>query len=140
MDVAATLAFGIPALVALMVAASLFHASIAARRLPPAQALSRPRVVLVSLLHLLCAGGVYRYLIIGGWLTNHYHWDDPNDINLVLAVFEALCAVAVLALAICRKPFLYKLLIDLLIIQIIISSCLLILLLLFILTWHPRMM
>jgi hypothetical protein len=139
MDFSAILALGIPALVAVMVAGSIAHAWAAAKKLPPEQPLFRPKVGIICVLHLLCAGGVYRLLITGGWLTNHYRWDDPDDFNLVLAIFEPLCVAAVLALVIGRRAFLYKLLVDLLIVQIIVSAGLLILLLLFVLTWHAGM-
>ncbi len=41
-----------------------------------------------SAVNVIAALWVYRYLISGGWLTNHYHLNDPNLINLVLAIFE----------------------------------------------------
>ena len=139
MDLPEILALGLPVLVALMVAAGIVHAWYAARKTAPDERFFRPRVIIVCLLHLLFAGAVYWHLITGGWLATSYHWNDPDDINLVLAVFEALCAVVVVALVVGRKRFFYKLLVDLLVIQLILAVGLLILLLLFVLTWQPRM-
>ena len=77
---------------------------------------------LISVVHLVAATWVYRYLITGGWLTNHYHLNDPNIVNLALAIFEPIAIVNVIAYWLWRKPFLYRLLSIL------------------VLTWHPRMM
>jgi len=134
------LGVGVPLLVALMVIASVVHASFAARRPAPAGPFFGPRVILVCLLHLLIAGAFYRALIIGGWLTNsYYRWDDPDDINLVLAIFEPVCAVLVIAMLFTRRRFLYKLLVDLLVLQLLFSAAFLGMMLLFALTWKPRM-
>lgn len=140
MDFFNILACSPPFIVTLMVAASIVHALSAARKSPPGERFLRPRVVIVCLLHLVFAAAVYCHLVKDGWLNTQYHWDDPNNINLVLGIFETLCAVAVAALAIARKSFFYKLLLDLLMIQLIIATCLLVLLLVFVLTWQPRMM
>ena len=52
---------------------------------------------LITLVHLVAATAVYRYLITGGWLTNHYQLNDPNIVNLVLAIFEPIAIVSVIA-------------------------------------------
>jgi hypothetical protein len=46
----------------------------------------RLKAWLFSTVHVVAAIAVYRYLVTGGWLTNHYQLDDPNIINLVLAI------------------------------------------------------
>ena len=76
----------------------------------------------------------------GGWLTNHYQIDDPNIVNLVLAIFEPITIVSVIAYWLWRKSFLYRLVSILALVQIIIGGSFLILILLFMLLWHPKMM
>jgi hypothetical protein len=136
MELSEAVAVGIPALVTLMVLAAVVRAW--RRRDAPLRL--GYRAVIVSLLHLLLAATVYWNLAKAGWLTATYHWDDPDDFNLVLAIFEALCALAVIAFAVMRNTFLEKLLYGLLIIQLIIAATLLALLSLLFLTWKPRIM
>jgi hypothetical protein len=133
-------AIGVPILVILMFAAAIIHAGFPARKPAPAKPLLRPAVIIVCLIHLLFAGIIYRYLILDGWLTNpYYHWTDPDDINLVLAISEPLCVLAVIALVATRKPFFYKLLLDLLIIQFLFAAGFITLIIWFTLTWQPRL-
>ena len=94
----------------------------------------------ISVVHLIAAAAVYRYLITGGWLTNHYQLNDPNIINLVLAIFEPIAIVSVIAFWLWRKAFLYRLISILCLVQILIGAGFLIFILLFALTWHPKMM
>lgn len=122
-----------------MVVASIVHASIVARKGVGEADFFTPRVMIVCGLHLLTVGGVYRYLIVDGWLTNNYHWNDPDIFNLLLAIFEALCAVAIIALAFARRSFFYKLLVDFLVIQILIGIGFVTMFVIFVLTWRPRM-
>jgi hypothetical protein len=98
------------------------------------------KATLFSLIHVVTATAVYRYLITGGWLTNHYHLDDPNIVNLVLAIFEPIAIVSVIAYWVWRKSFLYRLMSILGIVQILIGAGFLIFILFFMLTWHPKMM
>ena len=100
----------------------------------------RLKAVLFSIVHLIAATAVYWYLITGGWLTNHYQINDPNIVNLLLAIFEPIAIVSVIAYWLWRKPFLYRLMSILALVQIIIGAGFLILFLLFVLTWHPKMM
>jgi hypothetical protein len=100
----------------------------------------RLKAVLFSLVHLIAAAAVYRYLITGGWLTNHYQLNDPNIINLALAIFEPIAILNVIAYWIWRKSFLYRLISILCLVQILIGAVFLIFVLLFTLTWHPKMM
>ena len=100
----------------------------------------RSKAVLFSVVHLIAATAVYWYLITGGWLTNHYQLNDPNIVNLVLAIFEPIAIVSVIAYWIWRKSFLYRLISILCLVQILIGAGFLILILLFFLTWHPKMM
>lgn len=98
------------------------------------------KVVSASIIHLLAAAAVYRYLISGGWLTNHYRLDDPNIVNLVLAIFEPIAVLAVAAYWIRRTPFLGRLLWRLCLVQIVIGVGFVVFMAFFFFTWHPRMM
>lgn len=103
--------------------------------------MSQPlKPALFSLVHLIAATAVYRYLITGGWLTNHYQLNDPNIVNLVLAIFEPIAIVSVIAYWVWRKSFLYRLMSILGVVQIVIGAGFLIFVLFFMLTWHPKMM
>jgi hypothetical protein len=98
------------------------------------------RPVLISVLHLAAATAIYRYLITGGWLTNHYQLNDPNIINLVLAIFEPLAIVSVISYWLLRRRFLYRLILVLGMVQILIGAGFLIFILLFAFTWQPKLM
>jgi hypothetical protein len=100
----------------------------------------RLKAGIFSVVHVVAAGFVYRYLITGGWLTNRYQINDPNIVNLVLAIFEPIAIVSVIAYWIWRKSFLYRLMSILALVQIIVGGGFLILILLFMLLWHPKMM
>jgi hypothetical protein len=100
----------------------------------------RWKAILFSTLHVVAAIAVYRYLISGGWLTNHYQLNDPNIVNLVLAVFEPIAIVSVIAYWIGRRPFLYRLMSIFFFVQILIGLGFLVFILLFAITWHPKMM
>jgi hypothetical protein len=98
------------------------------------------KVGLITLVHVIAATAVYRYLITGGWLTNHYQLNDPNIVNLVLAIFEPIAIVSVIAYWLLRKPALYRLMSILCFIQIFIGAGFLVFILLFMFTWHPKLM
>lgn len=98
------------------------------------------KVTLISVVHLIAATAVYRHLITGGWLTNHYQLNDPNIVNLALAIFEPIAIVSVIAYWLLRKPFLYRLISILCLVQILIGAGFLIFILLFAFTWHPKLM
>lgn len=95
---------------------------------------------LITLVHVFAAAAVYRHLITGGWLTNRYQLNDPNIVNLALAIFEPIAIASVIAYWLSRKPFLYRLISILCLVQILIGAGFLIFILLFALTWHPKMM
>jgi hypothetical protein len=98
------------------------------------------RAGLISVVHVTVATAVYRYLITGGWLTNYYQLNDPNIVNLLLAIFEPIAVLAVLAYWISRKQSLYRLISILCFVQIIIGVGFLAFILLFMFTWHPKLM
>jgi hypothetical protein len=95
---------------------------------------------LITLVHVVAATAVYRHLVTGGWLTNHYQLNDPNIVNLVLAIFEPVAVASVIAYWLLRKPFLYRLISILCLVQILIGAGFLIFILLFAFTWHPKLM
>jgi hypothetical protein len=90
--------------------------------------------------HVVTVSATYRHLITGGWLTNHYQHNDPNIVNLVLAIFEPMAIVDVIAYSLWRKHFRYRLISILCLVQILIGAGFVIFILLFALTWHPKMM
>jgi hypothetical protein len=98
------------------------------------------KAVWISVVHLVAAAAVYRYLITGGWLTNHYQLDDPNIVNLLLAIFEPIAVLTVIAYWLRRTPFLYSLIYILSCVQLLIGASFLIFFLVFALTWHSKMM
>jgi hypothetical protein len=95
---------------------------------------------LITLVHVIAATAVYRYLITGGWLTNHYQFNDPNIVNLLLAIFEPIAIISVIAYWLLRKPGLYRLMSILCFFQIFIGVGFLVFILLFMFTWHPKLM
>ena len=100
----------------------------------------RWKAILFTSVHVLAAAAVYRYLITGGWLTNHYQLNDPNIVNLLLAIFEPIAILSVIAYWIGRRPFLYRLMFILFLVQLVIGASFLAFLLFFAITWHPKMM
>ena len=91
-------------------------------------------------MHVIAATAVYRYLITGGWLTNQYHLNDPNIVNLFLAIFEPIAVLSVIAYWIWRRSSLRRVMSILCLIQILIGVGFLLFILLFAITWHPKMM
>lgn len=98
------------------------------------------KAIWYSVGHVIAAAAVYRHVITGGWLTNHYQLNDPNIVNLALAIFEAIAVVCVAAYWIWRTQLLAKLLSWLFLVQILIGVGFLIFVLVFALTWHPKLM
>src|SRR6266404_5668611 len=98
------------------------------------------KTALISVVHIAAATAVYRHLISGGWLTNRYQLNDPNIVNLVLAIFEPIAVVSVVAYWIGRRPILYRLMSILCVVQVLIGTGFLLFILFFALTWHPKMM
>src|SRR6478672_6976906 len=97
---------------------------------------SNTRAIVYSAINLFAASAVYRYIMSGGWLTNHYHFDDPNIVNLILAIFEPIAVLVVLAYWIGRTSFLYRALFLFMIVQVLIGLGFATFLLFFMITWH----
>jgi hypothetical protein len=100
----------------------------------------KTKALIYSVVNLIGASWVYWYLIKGGWLTNHYHLNDPNIVNLVLAIFEPLAVIGVVAYWIWRTRSLYRLLFILFLLQLVIAAGFLAFILFFVFTWKPKMM
>jgi hypothetical protein len=98
------------------------------------------RAVVCSAVHFVVAAGVYWHLITGGWLTNRYRLDDPNIVNLVLAIFEPIALVSVVAFWISRKRSAYRLMMILGCLQIMVAIGFAVLICVFAATWHFKLM
>ncbi len=84
---------------------------------------------------------IYWYLYKDGWLTNpYYHLNDPDIINLFLAILEPLIVLAAIVYWLNRRPWFYRLLFVSFILQLAIVLGFAALIILFALTWQPRMM
>lgn len=94
----------------------------------------------MTVVHLLAAGAVYRHLISGGWLTTNYRLNDPNVVNLGLALFEPMAMASVLAYWIWRRSWVFRMMWTLGLVQLLIGVGFLVFILLFMFFWHPRMM
>jgi hypothetical protein len=98
------------------------------------------RTSVCSIGHFIAAVVVYWHLITGGWLTNHYQLNDPNIVNLALAIFEPMAVASVIAFWIWRTASLRRLMSILFVIQILIGAGFLLFFLVFAFTWKPKMM
>jgi hypothetical protein len=96
--------------------------------------------ILYSAVNLIAAAWVYRYLVTGGWLRNDYRLNDPNIVNLALAIFEPVAVVAAIGYWIWRTRTLYRLLFTSFLVQLLIAIGFLAFILLFFFTWKPKMM
>jgi hypothetical protein len=98
------------------------------------------KTIVCSIGQLIAAAAVYWHLIKGGSLTNHYQLNDPNIVNLALAIFEPIAVVSVIAFWISRRPIFQRVIAILCVAQILIGAGFLIFFLVFAMTWHPKMM
>ena len=109
-----------------MIAAAMVHSYLSSRNVSSRENLLTPKAIFVCSAHVLIAVGVYWHLVSGGWLTQNYQWDDPNIVNLNLAVLEALAMGSVIAFGIRPRPFTYRFVLDLLVIQLVVGLSILI--------------
>lgn len=133
------LGYASPVLMSLLVAGAIIHSCRTPVNIAPGNVPLTWKAIVLCVSHGLIATEVYWHLINGGWLAAHYHWDDPDNINLVMAIFEALAAAVTVALLISRRRFFYRLLIDLMFIQLLLAVVMAGLVLLFVLTWKSKM-
>ena len=94
----------------------------------------------VSLLHIIAAAVIYRFLYKGGWLTHHYDLRDSDSFNLIPVIFEPIAVLSVLTYWIWRTSLLYRLMLILAVVQLLIIAGFVALIIWFKLTYHPRMM
>ena len=88
----------------------------------------------------IAAALVSRYLITGGWLQNHYEWNDPNTVNLLLIIVEPALVLSVLAYWVWRTRMVYRLLFISFVVQLVISAGFVAFVGFFFLTWKPKLM
>ena len=100
----------------------------------------KAKPIVYSAVIVIGAVAVYRLLASGGWLTHSYQLNDPNIINLVLAIFEPIAILVVIAYWIWRTPLLYRLLFIFFVVQLLVGVGFLAFFLFFVATWKPRLM
>ncbi|MFZ1221031.1 MAG: hypothetical protein WAO00_17185 [Chthoniobacterales bacterium] len=100
----------------------------------------KTKPIIYSLVIVIAAAWIYRGLITGGWLTNHYRWNDPDIINLFLAILEPIVVLIVAAYWIWRTQGLYRLLFVSFVVQLITGAGFLAFILFFFFTWKPKLM
>jgi hypothetical protein len=101
----------------------------------------RFKPVLYSVVIVGAALDIYWHLYTGGWLTNpYYRLNDPDIVNLVLAIVEPILFLVVVAYWLTASATLHRILFWSFILQLLICAGFGLVILLFVLTWHPRMM
>lgn len=101
----------------------------------------RVRPILYSAVIVIGAIWSYWFLYTGGWLTNpYYRLNDPDIVNLFVAIFEPIAVAAVIAYWIWRTRMLYELLFASFITQLIVLGGYLATFLFFVFTYKPRLM
>ena len=101
----------------------------------------KTRAIIYSAIILIGAIWSYRFLYTGGWLTNpYYRLNDPDIVNLVVAIFEPIAVLCVIAYWSWRTRPLHRLLFISFLAQLIVGAGYLVVFLLFVLTYKPRMM
>jgi hypothetical protein len=83
---------------------------------------------------------IYWHLYTNGWLTNHYHLNDLDIVNLVLAIVEPILILVVPAYWLTTSRMFHRILFWSFILQLLICIGFGLVILLFVLAWHPRMM
>jgi hypothetical protein len=100
----------------------------------------RFKPVLYSLVIVVAGLDIYWHLYTVGWLTNHYHLNDLDIVNLVLAIVEPILILVVFVYWLTASATLHRILFWSLVLQLLICAGFGLVILLFVLTWHPRMM
>jgi hypothetical protein len=96
--------------------------------------------IIYSVITVIGAVAVYSHLISGGWLTQKYQLGDPNIVNLILAIFEPIAVLVVIAYWIWRTQFGHRLLFIVFILQLLIGAGFVAFFLFFFFTWKPKLM
>jgi hypothetical protein len=100
----------------------------------------KAKPIIYSVITVIGAAVVYRHLASGGWLTQSYQLGDPNVVNLVLAIFEPIALLVVIAYWIWPTQFLRRLLFIFFILQLLVGAGFVAFFLFFFATWKPKMM
>lgn len=100
----------------------------------------KTKPIVYSVITVIGAGVVYSHLASGGWLTQSYQFGDPNVVNLILAIFEPIAVLVVIAYWIWRTKLAHRLLFICFILQLLIGAGFLTFFLFFFATWKPKMM
>jgi hypothetical protein len=96
--------------------------------------------IIYSVITVIGAVAIYSHLVSGGWLTQNYQIGDPNIVNLILAIFEPVAVLVVIAYWIWRTQFLHRLLFIVFILQLLIGAGFAAFILFFAVTWKPKLM
>jgi hypothetical protein len=96
--------------------------------------------ILYSVVIVVAGLDIYWHLYTGGWLTNSYHLNDPDIVNLVLAIVEPILVLGVVVYWLTASATLQRVLFWSFILQLFICAGFGLVMLLFVLTWHPRLM
>jgi hypothetical protein len=96
--------------------------------------------ILYSIVIVVAGLDIYWHLYTGGWLTNHYHLNDLDIVNLVLAIVEPILLLVVIAYWLTASATLHRILFWSFVLQLLICAGFGLVILLFMLTWHPRLM
>jgi hypothetical protein len=100
----------------------------------------KAKPIIYTAVIVIVAAWVYRLLYTGGWLSHHYEFNDPNVVNLLLAIIEPITVVIAVAYWIWRARRLYRLLFFSFIVQLLVGAGFVAFIGFFILTWKPKMM
>ncbi len=100
----------------------------------------KARSIIYSAINLIAALAIYSHLISGGWLRTRYELSDPNIVNLLLAIYEPVAVVVVLAYWVRRSRALYRALFISFVLQIVILAAFAVFILFFFVSWKPKMM
>lgn len=100
----------------------------------------KAKPIVYSAVIVMIAAWVYRLLYTGGWLTHHYELNDPNSVNLLLAIMEPIAVLIVAGYWIWRTRTLYRLLFFTFIVQLLVGAGFVAFFLFFIFSWKPRLM
>jgi len=101
----------------------------------------RFKPILYSVVIAVAGLDIYWHLYTGGWLTNpYYRLNDPDIVNLVLAVLEPILFLVVVAYWLTTSALFQRILFWSFILQLLICIGFGLVILLFVLTWHARLM
>ncbi len=99
------------------------------------------KTILYSVINVGLGLFIYWHLYIGGWLTNpYYRLNDPDIVNLFVAILEPLIVLSVIVFWLNRSRTAYRFLFAAFVLQCLIAAGFAAVLILFVLTFKPRLM